>query len=207
METIEKTKSNRKRHIRKNGTIINPRMIAVLVFSVGVVIMSITLLTRFSSSGLAEGEKEILTSSTLIEAINISELSTAEFTYNGIAQKFKDESNDKLLYSIRYNAVVKAGIDMTKVKFDIDDEKKTISPVLPEIKITAAIVGNKKLDFIPDDTDIVLKKAMALCEEDALTEATESGELYEIAEGNLKATIEALTYPLVHSQGYDIVWN
>ena len=36
------------------------------------------------------GEKKIITSSTLKETINISKLSTAKFTYNGIATVYKD---------------------------------------------------------------------------------------------------------------------
>lgn len=40
----------------------------------------------------------------------------------------------------------KAGIDMTKIEFDIDEEAKTVKPILPEIQVTA-IVDEKKPFF------------------------------------------------------------
>ena len=36
---------------------------------------------------------------------------------------------------IAYNANVKVGIQMEDVKFDIDEDKKTVTPVLPEITV------------------------------------------------------------------------
>ena len=88
-----------------------------------------------------KGEEKIVTSSTLMKAIDISELSTAQFTYNGIAEAFADEEKEEHLCYIRYNAKIKAGIDMKKVKFEIDEENKTVRPILPKIKINSNPCG------------------------------------------------------------------
>ena len=83
------------------------------------------------------GEKSIITTSTLKRAVNVSELSTAQFTYNGIAEVYEDERKESVECYIRYNAKVKAGIDMSDIDFDVDHDTKTVTVILPEIEITA----------------------------------------------------------------------
>jgi len=172
---------------------------AAAVIILVIVIKSVSLFKK--------GETKIITSSTLKEAINISTLSTAQFTYNGIAEVYKDEKEDKIKCHIRYNATVKAGIDMDLVEFQIDKSNKTIEPILPEINIASNIVDEQSLSFIPEDKEIDLKDALTVCQKDALSEAQESPELLRAAEDNLKAIIEALTYPVISPQGYKIIWN
>lgn len=79
---------------------------------------------------------------------------------------YKDEKKKKLKCNIRYNAKAKAGIDMTKIEFDIDEEAKTVKPILPEIQVTA-IVDEKSLSFLPEEAKIGLQEALTACEEDA----------------------------------------
>ena len=134
----------------------------------------------------------IVTSSTLKEAINISDLSTAKFIYNGITEIYKGE---KLVGHIKYDAEVKAGIDMKEVKFEIDKQNLIVKPILPEIKIQASIVEEQKLSFIPENITLDVSEALKLCQDDVEKEAKESSELFEVAEENLQNTIEALIYP------------
>lgn len=148
----------------------------------------------------------VITSSTLTDVIDIAELSTAQFTYNGVVE-LKHKEEDKKAYGfIKYNTVLKAGIDMHDVKFDIDHEKKTVGVMLPEIIINANLVDTESISFIPENTKIALSDAITKCEEDAQAEAEETTALKDIAKENLKSTIEALTAPLLHDQGYEIVW-
>ena len=153
------------------------------------------------------GEKKIITSSTLKETINISKLSTAKFTYNGIATVYKDATKEKIKCHIRYNATVKAGVDMQKVDFEIDHKNKTVKVKLPKIKIKSYIVNEQPLSFIPNDTTVDLKEALVICKEDARQKAMESPRLMNLAEENLKSTIEALLYPLLESKEFKIIWD
>mgnify|MGYP001021140490 CR=1 FL=1 len=161
----------------------------------------------YALGGFNSGEGKIITSLTLTEAIDISELSTAQFTYNGIAEIYKDEKQEKVACYILYNAKVKAGIDMSDVRFEIDDEAMTVRPILPEITITSNPVDEKSLSFIPADTTVEISKALIVCKEDSQREAAASPELLETAEKNLKSIIEALLYPILTPQGYSIVWD
>lgn len=172
---------------------------------IGAVILLICILLLIKSCD--KGDEKTLTSSTLIETINISELSTSKFTYNGIAKLYKDESKKKVKCHIRYNATVKAGIDMNAVSFEIDDQNKTIKPILPEITITSNTVDEKSLSFIPADSKVELKDALIACQNDALEESQESDELLRTAKENLKSIIEALLLPVANSKEYTIIWN
>ena len=149
----------------------------------------------------------IMTSATLEKAIDVSDLSTAQFTYNGIAEIYKDITHKKIKCYIRYNAKVKAGINMEDVQFEIDNENMTVKPILPEVKITSNIIDEKSLSFIPESTSIELSEALTVCKEDAEREANESDELLSSAKENLESIIEALIYPIVSDQGYRIVYK
>ena len=166
--------------------------------------MAIIWILGYRANAFDRGDESIIASSTLTDAIDISDLSTAQFTYNGIAEVYEGEA---VKCHIRYNTKVKAGIDMKEVDFEIDEEKMTVKPVLPEIKITVNSVDEKTLSFIPKNTTIEIKEALTVCKNDAAKEAKESSELLESAEDNLKSIIEALLYPVLTPQGYQIVWE
>ncbi len=174
------------------------------------VIIDIILIIVFARRFLGafyEEEPQVITSSTLTNAIDISELSTSQFTYNGIAELYKDESHQKIMCYIRYNATIKAGIDMKDVKFDVDEASKTVTVTLPSIKITSSPVDEKTLSFIPSNPKAELSTILTTCKEDAEREASESGELLDAAEENLKSIIEGLLTPILSPQGYKIIWK
>ena len=147
-----------------------------------------------------------VTSSQLEQAINIDDLSTAEFIYNGIAEKYKEDSEDEIECYVSYNSSVKVGIKMGDVKFKINKDKKEIIPVLPVLKINIATVDPDSISYIPKNPDIELKEVIKLCKKDAMREANDSKELYETAEENIKSVIEALLEPIISSKGYTIIW-
>lgn len=140
----------------------------------------------------------------MIEAIDIAELSTAQFMYNGIAEY---KVKEKVKGHISYDATVKAGIDMKEVNFEIDYGNKIVSPILPAIEIIVNLVDEQELSYIPENMKIELKDSLKICKEDVETEAMESQELRKVAEDNLKSIIEAIIYPILEPQGYRIVWK
>ena len=152
------------------------------------------------------GKENVITSSQLEKAIDISQLSTAEFVYNGIAEKY-DDKPEKVECYIAYHADVKVGIQMEDVEFEIDEENKTVTPILPEISVNIAALDENEISYIPKNPDIPLKEIIVLCKEDAVREANDSKKLYQTAEENLKAVIEALVSPILEHAGYTIKWQ
>lgn len=177
----------------------------------GILIISAIALIIFYlfSSVMTKGKNQniVITDSRLEKAIDISELSTAEFVYNGISEKYSDKDPDKIQCYISYNANVKVGIQMEDIEFEIDKANKTVSPILPDFTITVAELDEESISYIPANPDISLKEVIALCKEDAMKEAKNSEKLYETARENLKAVIEALLSPLLENAGYTIVWE
>ena len=97
---------------------------------------------------------------------------------------------------------------MKEIQFDIDKKKKTVKPILPEIKLTPNVITSADSpSFIPEDTSIELKEVLIVCEKDAQEEAEKSTELMDVAKENLRNTVEALLFPIVESNGYKIIWE
>ena len=188
-EDVKKTKEEMgMKFIEKNKVVIGTALLAIIV------IFSSYLLKSIKNTEKAE--PTIISESTLIEAINISELSTAKY-----------DKKTKVQCYIYYEAEVKAGIDMGQVHFAIDHDNKIVIPSLPEIKITVNTIDEKTLDFMPGKIDVELKTILSECKEDAEKEASRSTELLNTAEENVQSIIEALTYPLLEQDGYKIVWE
>lgn len=177
---------------------------------VGAAIMGGVLLAAVGISAAVfmnkSGNTTVITSSQLEKAIDISQLSTAEFIYNGVAEKYSEKKPEKVECYIRYDANVKVGIQMEDVKFNINAEAKTITPVLPEIVVNIAALDENSISYMPENPDIELKEVIRLCKEDAINEANCSEKLYQTAQDNLRAVIEALLSPILDSTGYTIVW-
>lgn len=152
---------------------------------------------------------KVVTSSMLKKAVEIDSLSTAEFVYNGIAEKHKDNS-DEVDYRISYDATVKAGVRMSDINIsEPDDNTKTVTVKLPEIIITNVSVDMNTLSYMPNinsDDNSKLQDILTICEEDAKSEAASTGKFYTYAEDNLKTAVESLMKPLLDQGGYSIVW-
>lgn len=160
------------------------------------------------SGALNEGEVEIITKSNLMEAIDVSDLSTSEFIYNGIAEVYDKKKTDKVEYYIRYDARVRAGIDIKNVDFNIMAEENVIEVTLPGVEIfTPPTIDPESLSYIPSEKDYDLKEVLETCEADVLREAEEATELKISATESLKAIIEALLKPIIEPEGYEIRWR
>ncbi len=82
-----------------------------------------------------EGEVTTISQSSIEKKIlDISELSTLEYTYNAVAAGY-DEDGKTLLYHVAYEGTVSAGIDFDKLKVKVNPDKKEIRITVPEPKI------------------------------------------------------------------------
>lgn len=146
-------------------------------------------------------EPEIITQSTLEKIINVSDLSTFEAVYNGIAKVANEENPEEIDYYVSYDAKVKAGIDFEKVDIAVDNENKVITVTLPEIKITDVNVDIASLDYIffndEKNTATVSEEAYKKCIEDVKNESNNEKAIYELADQNAHNIIKALINPFV----------
>ena len=176
------------------------------VLCIGMIVIALSCFTRFVLLDKT-GKVSIKTSSLLTDAIDIGELSTAEFRYRGIAEIYTDENKTQISCRVCYNAIVKAGVDMDEVQFDVDTEKKVITASLPEIELKVTIIDEESMALLPSDADVGVDSMLRFSKEDAENEARKSTELISTAQDNLKATVEGLLYPFLKAQGYTLAWN
>ena len=156
-----------------------------------------------------ENKKEIISSATLKEIIEISELSTFETVYNGVAQVMNEKKEDEVDYYVSYEATIKAGIDFSKIMIDVDHEKKEIIVTMPEIQINDSDVDIASLDYIfvneKANNETVTQKAYEVCKEDVNNECSQEDAIYDLAQQNAKNVIEALIKPFVNQMDEEYV--
>lgn len=178
-----------------------------LVLSIGISAIILATLFRFSPF-YKSGSVTITTSSALMQAINIAELSTAEFRYRGIAEVYKDKENTDIQCRVCYNAIVKAVINTEKIKIiDINEKDKIVTAKLPDITLKVRIVDEQSMPVLPSDADVDIGTMIECSKEDAEREARESKELIDTAQESLKATIEGLWFSVLNAEGYSLVWT
>ena len=153
--------------------------------------------------GEKESEPSIITTSTLEKILNVSDLSTFEAIYNGVAKVTNPDDPQEIDYYVSYNATVKAGIDFEQVVISVDEDAKIISVKLPKIKISDITVDIESMDyiFVNDDanTETVSEEAYKKCIDDVTRESNNETAIFELAEQNAKNIVEALIRPFVSS--------
>lgn len=174
--------------------------------AVGVVVLAVVVVLVAIVPGVFSKNQAVTISEvSLKQAVNISKLSTAEFSYKGIATK-NDDSGNPSIY-IYYEATANTSVDMSQIDFVVDETGKTITPTIPPVSIDGVVIDESSLDFLPKDADADMREVIELCKADMWNEATQNPNLIEAAENNLKATIEALLMPILGDEGYSIVWG
>lgn len=177
------------------------KLILALISAV-VVVLAVAFVPGIISSF---GKGTTVSEASLKKAVEISKLSTAEFSYNGIAEKV-DENGD-VSYYIYYEASADAGVDMEQIRFKVDQTQKTITVVLPSITVDDPIIDESAIECLPHDANIDLREVLEICKQDVQREISESTNIKKIAIGNIKSTLEALMLPLIGDEGYKIYWE
>lgn len=152
-------------------------------------------------------KQETFSSSVLIKTIEMANLSTSQFTYNGIAEIPNEKNSEKIDCYIKYKAIVKVGVDFKKINIEKDDENKIVTISLPNIKITDISVDAASLSYIPSKPKYDLNTILQTCKNDVNVEVKNSDNLIKSAEENLKSVVEGLVEPIVTKEGYEIVWK
>lgn len=179
------------------------KIAAILVALVAVVCVAVFAVKPSMES--ANTASTVLTETELEKTVSVSKLATARCVYKGIAAK-TDESGSTL-YHVYYESSVTAGIDMGDITFKVDEEAKTVTPILPEPTINTPEIDTSSLDFFEANASADMKDAIALCRQDALEKVSADAAIKESATENLRSTVEALTKSLLESKGYTLSWD
>ncbi len=170
---------------------------AVILF-----LLLIIVIATISLSNREEPKPEIITQSSIEQIIHVSDLSTYEAVYNGIAEVPSEKNEDKIAYYVSYEATVKAGFDFKELDVVVDNDTKSVVVTIPEISITKIIVEESTLDFIfMDDKanqSTVFADALKACEADVLEESTKESAIIALAKENAENIVTALVQPFVN---------
>ncbi len=174
---------------------------------IGLIIVLIIAVTSFIAVRFVGGQDkkaEILTTSTLEKMVKISELSTFQAVYNGIAQVMNTETPDQVDYYVAYMAKVNAGFDFEKINIKLDKEVKKITVSIPEIEFIdepEVDIGTLEYIFLNDkaETNTVTAQAYPACIADAKKESEEEPAIKDLAKENAKNIMEALINPFIEN--------
>ena len=172
--------------------------IAVLFVIILVIITALMIKIKIFNK---KSEPTIISKATLEKVINVSDLSTFEAIYNGVASVANEDKPENIDYYVSYEAKVKAGIDFELVEVEVNEAEKIITVTLPEVKITDVDVDIASLDYIfmnnKANTQTVSEQAYKKCIKDVTKESNSTDEIYESARQNARNIVEALISPFV----------
>lgn len=149
-----------------------------------------------------EGKVELVTESTLENAVRSATLYTASYPYNGVAQVYGSTEEGRKYY-VAYKADIKAGIDSSKIKVELDEDTDTIIIRLPEIELSEPSIDGKFRFIFMDDkynTGETYNEAFAAATNDLQRRIKLDmlSDLVNTATESAKATERALVEPWVN---------
>lgn len=161
-------------------------------------------LVLFVKAKIDESRKETprvttVTASSLEKVLEVSQLSTMNFTYNAVACVRSPEGDPR--YYVAYEGVVTAGIDASKVEILVDDEAKIIRIKLPEVEIQNVYVHNGSLEYIfvkkKYNTAEIAPEAYEACTRELRGAAGGESLLFSMAKENAQAEVKAMFAPWI----------
>lgn len=172
-----------------------------------VAVIIIVMLIGLATTGAFDAPEEtIITSSTLTEVIRTAKLTTAEYIQHGIAKAHIEGTKDGY---ILYYAIVRANINMAEITFEIDDEQKIVTVVVPEtftFEVELLQDEEHQFHYYPKKKDDWTARDVAfICETDAQQKAAANTELSNRARESLVNTLESLLNPILTSKDYTLV--
>lgn len=205
----ERAAKAERRAMRSNRREVLP-MKAKLIMGAACVVVVVAVFFGISTcqashDKASQDKTTCFTSSQLSKIVNISKLSTATYRHSGIADKYNDKG--EVEYHVYYESTVDASYDMGAIDFEIDNDAKTIKPILPEPTIGDPNIDTSSIDYLPKDPNASIRDVETICKEDARAEAKSAGGILYTAHENMKRIIDALLKPIVSEDGYEIIWS
>ena len=148
------------------------------------------------------GKKTTYSKAELIASLPSSNLSSLESVYNGIADIRKDGKE----YHIRYQAKIKLGANFSDLDIRLDNGKKTLEIIAPEVSIVDIIVDPSSLAFIPSNPPVDINEILDACLNDVREAAQKDYRLQEKAQDSFISIIEGFLSPLIKETKYTASW-
>ncbi|MBQ6997675.1 MAG: DUF4230 domain-containing protein [Oscillospiraceae bacterium] len=176
----------------------------LIVFAAVLVLM----IVLFATGAFDAPKETLITTSTLTEVIKTAKLSTAKYVQHGVAKAHIEGTKDGY---VLYYAVVKPNINLEDIDYEIDDNSKVVTVILPDkfsFEIELLQDEEHKFYYYPDEKDDWTGKDVTyICKTDARAKAEANAELITSARKNLENTIKSLLDPLLASDEWTLVFS
>lgn len=155
---------------------------------------------------LKKDEPPSISNTVIFEKIrSVSDLSTLQTLYSGVARVTNPQDFHEVLYYIAYEADIYAGIDFNDITVSLDEDSKTLTVTLPESRITSFEVDINSLDYIFLNTKYnisgVSGDAYQECYNDIAAKSLDLVAVRELAHDNAQNVIRAMTLPFLDEIG------
>ena len=166
----------------------------------GILILLVVALAIFAMVQIKRSNGEqvhTISKASLEKMLEISDLSTLDYTYNAIANVNDEDGKPK--YHVAYKGTVTAGIDFSQIGIEFNE--KVITITIPEASVQNIDVDMGTMNFIFEkkkyETETVSQEAYAACREDLEKRAAEEPRLLSMAKENATEAVKALVEPWV----------
>lgn len=201
----ERAAKAERRAMRSNRREVLPMKAKLIMGAACAAVVVVAVVFGIPAYQASQNKTTYFTSSQLSKIVNINKLSTATYRHSGIADKYNDKG--EVEYHVYYESTVDASYDMRAIDFEIDNDAKTIKPILPEPTIGDPNIDTSSIDYLPKDPNASIRDVETICKEDARAEAKSAGGILYTAHENMKRIIDALLKPIVSEDGYEIIWS
>lgn len=169
------------------------KLVGVLALALFAVVMFGVVLPLVLDSD----ETQYISDATLKSAVDIGNLEVVDCTYKGIAEKTSQflwaENVD---YRVKYEAHVRASYDMSAIEFNVDNDRRVVTVILPEVEIASPVIDETKFGYLPENATADVRDVLVLCKEDVANEFVDDEIRVEALE-SVRETVEALMSPLL----------
>lgn len=209
---MEIKEENSKQHINKRNrmkfTLLKSKPFLMLIFTI--IILSLGFFTLHSVK-----QKKVATSSMVQEKLmKIQELATAKYSYT----KILEVKNDKVVsgftlpftqkyFLLQFDGYMKVGVDLSKAKIKVDDDKKSITVEIPKSKVLDHVINQESIK-IYDEKSGLFNKLQLQDMIDEITSQKKNVEEEMLKKGLLSDSdknAKVLLEELLKSMGYESV--
>ncbi|SES65313.1 Protein of unknown function [Pseudobutyrivibrio sp. C4] len=150
-----------------------------------------------------EGKVTTISENNLTDVIKTSKLYTAAYPYNGYCAVYKEDSDkEEVKYYVSYEGTVKAGIDVSKIEVELDEDTNTITIKLPEVTVEKPTIDAGTMEYIfvkkKYNTETVAQEAYKKALEDLEQKVNNDDNIIISATESAKAAEKALVEPWVN---------
>lgn len=142
--------------------------------------------------------------SNIAKVLETSDLNTLQYTYNGIATKYKDDKKKTVAYHTKYYGNVKLGIKFQDLDFKENTEKNTLQVTIPEVTLQDVYIDPSRLEYMFIDKSFervgISSESLKLCEEDLINQIETDQSLFKLAKENTEEIIKGLVNPFIENQ-------